>query len=128
MIEARNKLTNGATYDQAETALCIWEYVLDSVPRGRRNPDDSPLYKWITGEQGVYAGRSNAIRLAHLVEHAYRVAHGDEHMLDGYAFDWELVPFVIGTWAEEFDSSEHIGIEEAEAMADRLLAVFKREG
>lgn len=122
---------NGEIYQQAETALCIWEYVLEcrATDKTKREVDGSGVYEWITMEQGVYMGRSIACDLAWLVELAYRVGHGtgDEYRLDGYAFDWEIVPYIIDTWVELFDSPVEITADDARNLGETLPAVFDRE-
>lgn len=123
-IEKRNKLEDGEAYSQAETALCIWEHVLESTYENPGRPARKELYNWMTQEQGVYNGRMNAINLAYLVDYAYDKANGEEYCLDGPAFDWELVPFMINAWSERLDHPEDVDIEEADKMAILLLATF----
>lgn len=124
-----DELDNGAIYEQVETALCIWEYVLDSraADKTKREVDGSNIYEWITMEQGVYMGRSMAADLAWLVERAYRVGHGEEgeYRLDGLAFDWEIVPYIISTWAELFDNPTEITAEHADQLGATLPAALK---
>lgn len=119
-------LDSGEVYQQAETALCIWEHVLDETHRDDRGDPES-LYNWMTQEQGVYAGRAAAIDLAWLVERAYRVGHGteEEYRLDGFAFDWEIVPYIIETWHELFDGPHEITPEIADQLGETLPAALR---
>lgn len=115
-------------YTQVETALCIWEHVIESTGRDDRGNPDS-LYNWFTQEQGVFAGRAAAIDLAWLVERAYQVGHGqnEEYRLDGFAFDWEIVPYIIEIWAELFDSPADITAEIADQLGETLPAALEKE-
>lgn len=115
-------------YTQVETALCIWEYVLEQTVNKTRNDPES-LYNWFTQEEGVYAGRAAAIDLAWLVERAYQVGHGqnEEYRLDGLAFDWEIVPYIIETWAELFDSPADITAQIADQLGETLPAALEKE-
>lgn len=107
-------------YTQVETALCIWEYVLEQTTNQNRSEPEA-LYNWFTQEQGVYAGRSAAIDLAWLVERAYQVGNGgDKLLLDGLAFDWEIVPYIIETWAELFDYPAEITAQNADHLGASL--------
>ena len=125
-MEKRNKLEDGPAYSQAETALCIWEHILDAIPRGRRT-DEVPLYRWISAGEGAYNGRMNSINLAYLVDYAYEQANGEECRLDGHAFDWDLVPFMINTWSERLAHPDDVDIDEADMMARLLLVTFGGE-
>lgn len=101
-------------YNLIEAALCIWEHIIEST---HADGGSKKLYNWITQEQGVYTGREMAAQLARLAEIAYRVGdkEGGEYMLDGLAYDWEIIPYVIETWAEQFDCPNDI--TEADAIA-----------
>ena len=95
----KSLLSEGDIYTQAETALCIWEHIIEET----HNKDDS-LYRWITQEQGVFYGRQQAIELAYLVELAYQTGNGDDYALGGSAFDWEIVlPIVLAQFMERTD-------------------------
>jgi hypothetical protein len=118
----------GDVYEQAETALCIWEHVIENNGRDDRGELEKSLYNWFTQGQGIFAGRAAAINLAWLVERAYQVGNGDdEHRLDGHAFDWEIVPYIISTWAELFDSPDDITAEHADQLGATLPAVFEEK-
>jgi len=126
-----NEWHGGDVYEQAETALCIWEFVMECrvEDKTKRPVDGSGVYEWITQEQGAYHGRSNAIKLAWLVERAYQVGNGqnEEYALDGLAFDWEIVPYIISTWVELFDSPEDITVEIADQLGETLPEALKQE-
>lgn len=115
-------------YNLIEAALCIWEHIIESVPRGRRD-EDNELYTWITQGQGAYTGREMAAQLARLVEIAYRVGdkEGGDYMLDGVAYDWELIPYVIDTWAEQFSGPNDITEADAIAMGKTLPRKIGRQ-
>jgi hypothetical protein len=66
----------GDVYEQAETALCIWEHVIENNGRDDRDELEKSLYNWFTQGQGIFAGRAAAINLAWLVERAYQVGNG----------------------------------------------------
>lgn len=116
-------------FTQVETALCIWEYVIEQTGRDDRGEYSESLYNWFTQHQGVYAGRQAAIDLAWLVERAYQVGHGqnEEYRLDGLAFDWEIVPYIIETWAELYDSPADITAQIADQLGETLPAALARE-
>jgi len=120
---------DGDVYEQAEVALCVWEYVIENTGRDERGELQESLYNWFTQGQGVFAGRTAAIELAWLVERAYRVGHGEgeEYRLDGLAFDWEIVPYIIETWAELFDGPHEITAQIADQLGATLPAALKEK-
>lgn len=98
MIQLSNVINKDYAYTQAEAALCIWEYALERYRDARDGhsfePTEGAFYIWLTDGEGACNGRSNAIELAHLVEHAYQIGNGNDDQLDGYAFDWEVCPTI----------------------------------
>ena len=120
-IEKRNKLEEQSVYVQAETALCIWEYAHNMLATVKA----PKIFNWLKQHEGAFTGRENAIYLAHLVEHAWHKAHGDDFELDGYAFDWEIVPYLLEYWADNYDSPTDINIDIADEGAKLLLKHFK---
>mgnify|MGYP003646195434 CR=1 FL=1 len=120
-ISKTNWIRKGTAYTQAETALCIWEHVIESrsVAGGKLHTSDA--YDWFAQEEGVYNGRNNAINLAYLVDIAYETGHGEEHYFDGLAFDWEVVPRVITLFMERADSPTEITVKIAIEVGNQLV-------
>lgn len=68
-----------------EAALCVWESVLEH--------EDRELM--IT--EGVVAARTRAIEVGIFCEDVYQMVREEqgEDFLDGEAFDWDIVPFLV---------------------------------
>ena len=84
----------------ATTAMCVWEYVMEcEVNKGGLG---YPNMKERREAVGTIQFRRECAELGFLIERAYH-SIGEKHF-DGIAFDWELVPDVVG-WcfnAEEY--------------------------
>lgn len=79
---------------EAEAALCIWECFLEE-----RQTLPGLDEHW--NAVGTCAMRQHALSLAAFVEAAYDAV--DSLEWDGYSYDWEVVPAILGrlTWTAE---------------------------
>jgi hypothetical protein len=109
-------------YSQVETALCVWEAIIESASR----KSDSAWYNWITEEQGVFHGRMKCAEIAWLFDVAYETGQdGDRYALDGLAFDWEIVPTVLDAFVAMFESPSQVTVEAARQVGETLPAILK---
>lgn len=94
-MQQENKINTGDEFVQAEVALCIWEYILSKRGEEQEKGDMPNPYIWIGGEQGAAHARTQSIEIAHLVEMAYQFGLGEDNRLDGWCFDWDIVPVIV---------------------------------
>lgn len=85
---------------EAEAALCLWEAMLEAkftneqrVEAGMETTSDLVDVWDVTGSLFM---RQEALRLAHVVCEAFDLIPVD--IRDGYPYDWELVPAILGTF------------------------------
>lgn len=75
------------TRDEADAALCIWEYALDPV--GGDIATAEAFLHWLKQDEGFATARDTVLDLAPMCEIAYVWAK--HHGFDS-SFDWEFVP------------------------------------
>ena len=114
-------MADSDVFTQAETALCIWEHVLESI-RGENLDGLDVTKEWFNQHEGVFNGRMNAINLAYLVDIAYETGQGGEanYRLDGHAFDWEIVPMIVSQFMERTDSPTLVTVDMAIEVGNQL--------
>ena len=116
-------IDKGDVYQQVETALCIWEYVIEGASSLHNN---EKLYTWMTEEEGVFHGRMNCANIAWLFDVAYETGQaGEKYRLDGHAFDWEIVPAILDAFVAMFDSPTQATIEAARQVGETLPTILK---
>lgn len=131
MIQLDNVIKTGDAYDQADAALCAWEYALDAL---HEDDHDAP-YCWLAGREAEAAARNACIDIAHLIEIAYRVGNGEtgpgepHRKLTSYPYDWEVVPAIMDEFMKMADSPGEITTDMAATLGERLPEIMaKREG
>ena len=113
-------------YRQVETALCVWEHVIEDTYDKRGPKIESALYAWITEGEGVYHGRMRCAEIAWLFDVAYEVGQGgDQLRLDGLAFDWEIVPAIFDAFVAMHDRPSEVDIETAKQVGEMLPSILK---
>lgn len=77
---------------EMEAALCVWEDINDRTLLS--NAEDHPAINRTREEWGSFAMRHACIPLGQWVLKVYDAAGGSD-MFDGFAYDWEVVPFLL---------------------------------
>lgn len=86
-------------YSNAETALCVYEDLLDSlrlsspeIVRKPTTPHDMAVNRW-REDAGIYALRQFAIEIAPAIDLAWQECGGASE--SALSFDWEIVPAIL---------------------------------
>jgi hypothetical protein len=86
-----NLLGGPNVMEQAETALCMWEAVLEDKRSGQ-----GTLFEWFAQGEGTCMARQRVIEFAHIVESIYRSQWRHHHNpFSEYCFDWKVVPAIL---------------------------------
>jgi hypothetical protein len=122
-----NWLKKDPAYTQAECALCIWEYAVESHRRSNQNTQPT-FYDWLAKpfDEGAAEARSNAIGIAYLVEAAYQIGNdGDNILLSRWSFDWEVVPVICDELMELCSGPSHVNLGAARLIGKRLVKLMQ---
>jgi hypothetical protein len=79
-----------STTENMLTALCVWEEMLEAHDRG-----DCATMDNVWDNLGSWEMRQGAIDVAPQFDALWDKLNGDEAALDGMAFDWEFIPFLL---------------------------------
>lgn len=109
--------SNPLNHDLAETALCIWEWMLDCR-------DKMPFDKLFT-DHGTSAMRCFAIDMTPWVSAVYlRCIEGDELLFDSHSFDWDVVPSIVDHCSNESGPILAAPYPDIDETARRVIAAL----
>lgn len=110
--------------DNALTAMCIWEAVLE-IQHGwnKHATENEPVHEWIAEREGAYSARMGCLAVAPFFNAVWQRANA-RHW-EG-AFDWEMVPWILDYIVEHYESPTEVAElpdSAAQRVANEFLAI-----